>query len=471
MATEIFSWGAAQEVTGSKHFLQTPNALIQIDCGMFQGRRKDAYERNRKLPFDCGAVNACVLTHAHFDHCGNLPTLVKSGYDGPIYATPATKDIARIILNDSAHIQQSDSAWAKKRARRSGRKDAFIPLPIYDFEDVDHVMDRFVDIRYGERKEIAQGINITLYDAGHILGSASVDMEVEEGGTTHRVLFSGDLGRRDLPILRDPQHPPTPDVFIGESTYGNRLHEEVSEVDKEMAEVINRTADRGGKIIIPAFAVGRTQEIVYCVHLLTDKKMIPSMPVYVDSPMAIKATRVFLDHPECYDQETHDAFTSHSKNPFGFEELTLTRTVEQSKEINETPGPAIIISASGMAESGRILHHLMNNIEDPRATILIVGYMASHTLGRRIVERHEEVRIFGQEFKLRAEVKILNAFSAHADFQEIRRYLGHYSKKELRDIYLVHGEPDAQKNLTDVLESDGFRHVEAIQYKERYRIG
>ncbi len=470
MATEIYSWGGAEEVTGSKHFVHTPRALVQIDCGMFQGRRQETYEKNLSLPYDCEEVSACVLTHAHFDHSGNLPSLARDGFKGKIYATPATIDIARLILHDSAHIQASDHAYALRRKRKNPKRKGFIPEPLYDFEDVDRLMDRFEPLRYRETKEIAPGILLTFYDAGHILGSASAYFEVEEGGITRKIVFSGDLGRKNLPILRDPQHPPVPDAFVCESTYGNRLHDDIQQVDREMGEVISETAARGGKVIIPAFAVGRTQEILYCIHLLSDRGKIPPVPVFVDSPMASKATSIFTRHPECYDQETRDAFGAHATNPFGFEQLTIIRTVEESKNLNNLDGPAIIISASGMAESGRILHHLMNNIEDPRNTILVVGYMAQHTLGRRIADRNEKVKIFGEEHRLRARVKILNAFSAHADYNEIRDYMNHYSRKELRDIFLVHGELEPKKHLAGVLEDAGFRNVTPARLGERYRI-
>ena len=468
MAINIYSWGAAEEVTGSKHFLETSRALVQIDCGMFQGRRKEAYEKNRKLPFDPRNVNAVVLTHGHFDHCGNLPSLYKGGYDGPIYATPATRDISQLVLADSAHIQASDAAWAERRNAKKGRR-GYIPKPLYDHEDTERTMARFENLKYRDRKEVAPGVFLTFFDAGHILGSAMAFLEVEEGGTTRKILFGGDLGRNGLPILRDPQHPPQPDVYVSESTYGNRLHDEVSEVDGQMAEVVNWTIKKGGKVIIPAFAIGRTQEIVYCLHILQKEGRIPKIPIYIDSPMAIKATAIFSRHPDCYDQATRDAFGKEA-NPFGFENLRVTRSVEESKMINELDRPAIIISASGMAEAGRILHHLRNNIEDPKNTVLVVGFMAEHTLGRRIVERREKVRIFGEEFSLRARVKVLNAFSAHADYNELLGYLDHYSKKELRKILLVHGEKDAQASLREKMKERGYRDVEAIKYGKKYRV-
>lgn len=470
MATEIYSWGAAGEVTGSKHFLQTPETIIQIDCGMFQGRREETHERNRDLPYDPSLVHATVLTHGHLDHCGNLPTLLLNGFEGPIYSTPATMDIARLILFDSAHIQESDAKFARKISKKKKRKGRFIAEPLYTSLDVEKTMERFRPVRYGEREEIAPGVTLTFFDAGHILGSALVLLEVQEGGKTRRVVFSGDLGRVNLPILRDPQLPPDAHTFVCESTYGNRLHDDIVFAKEELAQVIQDTSNKGGKIIIPSFAVGRTQELIFFLHLLSDEKAIPDIPIFVDSPMAAKATKIFTDHPECYDEETREAFTLHHKNPFGFERLTLVRDVEESKKLNRLNGPAIIISASGMAEAGRILHHLMNNVEDPRNTILIVGFMAEHTLGRRLAERREKIRIFGEEFSLRARVKIMNAFSAHADYNEIRGFLSGYSKETLRNIFLVHGEEDAQQNMQAVLKEDGFSRVTPVRYGERYSL-
>ncbi|MFH1277628.1 MAG: MBL fold metallo-hydrolase [Candidatus Eisenbacteria bacterium] len=470
MATEIYSWGAAGEVTGSKHFLETPSACIQVDCGVFQGRRQETHVRNSSLPYDAARVDVCVLTHGHLDHCGNLPTLLKQGFEGPIYSTPATMDIARLILMDSAHIQESDAKFARKLSQKKRRKDGFISEPLYGYEDVERTLKRFKPIRYRERTPIAPGTHLTFYDAGHILGSAMALLEVDEGGKTRRVVFGGDMGRRGLPILRDPQMPPDPNVFVCESTYGNHLHDEIGLAKGELARVIQETSAKGGKVVIPSFAIGRTQELIFFLHLLSDEGTIPEIPIFVDSPMAVTATSIFKAHPECYDQETKDAFTSHSVNPFGFERLTLIRDVEESKKLNGLNGPAIIISASGMAEAGRILHHLMNTIEDPKNTVLIVGYQAEHTLGRRIADRSEEVKIFGEEFKLRARVKVMNAFSAHADYNEILGLFSGYSTTSLEKIFLVHGEGDARDHLRIMFNNNGFGDVTLVDYENRYRL-
>jgi metallo-beta-lactamase family protein len=465
---EIYSWGAAGEVTGSKHFLETAGALVQVDCGIFQGRRQESYTRNRDLPYDAAAVHACVLTHGHLDHCGNLPTLLRAGFQGPIYCTPATQEIARLVLLDSAHIQKSDAEYVRKVSREK-RLEPYISEPLYNEEDVENVLARFHPIRYGERKEIAFGVSLTFTDAGHILGSAMALLEVQGTGAPTRVVFSGDIGRKGLPILRDPVLPPDPDVFVCESTYGDRLHDPIEQARAELGEIVRRTSERGGKVVIPAFAIGRTQEIIYFLHLLSDDKAIPEIPIFVDSPMAVKATAIFGTHTECYDQETREAFLVHRENPFGFERLTLIRDVEESKRLNGLNGPAIIVSSSGMAEGGRILHHLANTIEDPRNTILIVGFMAANTLGRRILEGNETVRIFGEVFRLRARVEVLDEFSAHADYREIRSLLDEGGARP-RDLLLVHGEEGAQQNLARVLGDAGHKNVTTVRYGERYRV-
>jgi len=470
LSIELYSWGAAEEVTGSKHFLETPSARVQIDCGVFQGRRQEAHERNVRLPYEARDVSACILTHGHLDHCGNLPTLRRQGFQGPIYATPATIDITRLVLQDSAHIQESDAKYAQKLSRKQRRARGFIADPLYTAEDVEATMPQFRPLRYGERHPVGPGIHLTFYDAGHILGSAMALIEVEEGKRTRRVVFGGDMGRRNLPILRDPQMPPDPHVFVCESTYGDRLHDEIQKARQELGEVVRQTSERGGKVVIPAFAIGRTQELIFFLHLLSEEGALPAIPIFVDSPMAVTATGIFRAHPECYDEETRKAFGDHQENPFGFERLRLIRDAEESKKLNGLNGPAIIISSSGMAEGGRILHHLMNTIEDPRNTVLIVGVMAQHTLGRRLADRNETVKIFGQEFRLRARVKILNAFSAHADYSEIRAFFAGYDPRTLEEVFLVHGEPPAQENLATVLGEAGFRSITPVRYGERYRI-
>ncbi|MDD3044128.1 MAG: MBL fold metallo-hydrolase [Candidatus Delongbacteria bacterium] len=454
MQIEFYSWGAAQEVTGSKHFVHIDEITLMIDCGAFQGKREIADKKNREWDFDPAKIDALILTHAHYDHSGLIPLLVKRGFKGNIYATPATRDLAGLILTDSAHIQKSDIEYLKKHNQND---NIVIKEPLYTDDDVQKAMSKIISIPYNLPFPIAPGVTVTFIDAGHILGSSQALIEIEKDGQKSRIGFTGDLGRKNLPILRDPDILPDPDFLFIESTYGNRLHDTVDFATDKLADIISRTAARGGKIIIPAFSIERTQELVYIIHLLTDQKKIPNIPIYVDSPMATNATSIFSAHPECFDKETRESFLKHNKNPFGFNQLHYVQDRDESKELNKLREPAIIISASGMCESGRILHHLRNNIEDHRNTILIVGFMAENTLGRKIADRQKTVRILGGEHKLNAEVKILNAFSAHADYNEILDYLSSYDPNKLKKIYMVHGEPEAQEFLKQKLIEKNFK--------------
>jgi len=458
---EFYSWGACEEVTGSKHFIDIDDRTIMVDAGMFQGRRRESYEKNTQLPFDPGSVDAIILTHAHFDHCGHLPYLVKNGFSGNIYCTPATRDLTSLILQDSAHIQEKDAEFAHKKDRD------FIPEPLYNHDDVTYCLDQVVAFSY-RRQFSVPPTNVSFYDAGHILGSSLVVMELSGG---LRIGFSGDLGRPNLPILRDPQPIPAVDYLILESTYGNRLHDNIDNAEKRLRDAVMRIVETKGKLIIPAFAVERTQELIYFLHLLKDQGDIPrGLPIFLDSPMAISATGIFRAHPECFDAETRQAFTNHNRNPFGFEGLHYTRDVRDSKELNRMPGPMIIISASGMCEAGRILHHLRNNIEEESNTILIVGFMAENTLGRKIVEKQREVNIFGEPYRLRAHVEKIDAFSAHSDYQETLDYLDRIDTSRLKEIFLVHGETDAQDALKDLLIGKGYPNVTIARYEERYQL-
>ncbi len=468
MNITLYSRGAAREVTGSRHFLEANGETIQIDCGAFQGRRKEADEKNRAHFGDAKSVAAMVLTHGHYDHSGLVPLLVKKGFEGNIYSTPATRDIASLIMMDSARIQARDREYMAKQAAKRGEK--FTWEPLFTEGDVVQAVHRFVTASYRRPIPIASGVTCEFYDAGHILGSSLAVLDVKNGGAETRIVFSGDLGRKNKPIIRDPQPVPAPDYLILESTYGDRLHDTSESALEKLAAIVNAAVKRGGKIIIPAFAVERTQELVYYFHLLTDARKIPEIPIYVDSPMATNATTIFQVHPECYDEEIHEAFLKHHKNPFGFNSLKYTMSVQDSKDLNKVDGPAVIISADGMCEAGRILHHLANNIGDPRNTILIVGYMAENTLGRRIREGAREVKIFGSIYPVKASVEELSVFSAHADYKEMGDYLKSLDLSRLKKIFLVHGEGESQTKFRKYLLDLGIPAVEIMDPGKRYEL-
>lgn len=447
---EITVWGAARAVTGSQHLLHVNGRCVLLECGLFQGHRAEAFERNRNLPFQADSVDAAILSHAHIDHCGNIPTLVKSGFRGDIHCTMATADLVSIMLRDSAHINAKDVEYVNKRHRRKG-----LPLvePLYSTEEAEASLDYLVAHTYNRWFRVTDGVRALLRDAGHILGSAIAVLEIEEKGRTVRLAFTGDLGRKDLPILRDPVLLDDIDYLVTESTYGDRYHEDIKEVERELAEAVLDTYSRRGKLIIPAFAVERTQEIIYTLRRLKDSQKIPSLPIFVDSPLAIDATEIFRVHPECFDEEINE-YLLREEDPFGFHGLHYLRTVEESKRLNEMEGSMIIISASGMCEAGRVLHHLKNNIEDRRNTVLIVSFQAEHTLGRRIAERREKVRIFGEEYDLRAQVRVINAFSAHADRKELLGWIAHAAAK-LKGVFVVHGEEGQSRALAEGIRDLG----------------
>ena len=411
--------GGAGEVTGSRHLVEVDGQRILLDCGLFQGRRADANERNRNFLFDPKSIDEVVLSHAHIDHSGNLPGLVKQGYEGPIYSTQATRDLCAVMLLDSAHIQEDDARWYNRKALRKGEK----PIePLYSTEDALRAMTRFVGMNYGMPLPLGDGVTLTFEDAGHVLGSASVVLDWKEGnGRARRLVFSGDVGRSVTPLLRDPKPPDKANILLLETTYGNRDHEPYESGQERLVNAINRTVERKGKIIIPTFALERAQEVIFALKKLLKEKRIPQIPVYVDSPLTSDITQIFRLHPESYDEEIKNFYIKRD-SPFYFPDLTYTRNVEDSKALNEEPGPMIIMSASGMCEAGRILHHLRNNIENERNTIIFVGYQAEHTLGRKILEREPEVKIFGIPHPLEAEVVVLNSLSAHADRDELLEY-------------------------------------------------
>lgn len=442
--------GAAKEVTGSKHLIEFKGKKILLDCGMFQGRRKEAAAKNAKFPFDPKEIDAVLLSHAHIDHSGNLPMLAKLGYDGPIYSTFATRDLCNYMLMDSAYIQEREVEWLKKN-----KKEA-IPDHFYTEEDAVKALGLFRGVGYEHSFVVDDGIVACFYDAGHILGSALVHLIFYDKDTKKRmsVAFTGDLGRKGLPILRDPQVIQKTDVLICESTYGDRLHDALQTIEKEFADIVNDVCKKGGKLIIPAFSLERTQEVVYHLNTLSKDGKIPAIPIYVDSPLSGNVTEVFRSHPECFDKEVYREFLENGENPFGFGSLKYTRSVEESKALNEKPGPMVIISASGMCEHGRILHHLKNNLEDHRNSVLIVGYQGAHTLGRKLQDGESPVKIFGDPYKVKAEIFTIDAFSAHADRSDLLDYI--HKVKGVKKLFLVHGEEEGQIKFKDALEENGY---------------
>lgn len=451
----ITFWGAVRTVTGSMHEIRTGEARCLLDCGLYQGRRHEARERNANLPFAARDLDAVVLSHAHIDHSGNLPTLAKGGFAGPIYATPATVDLCGPMLRDSAYVQEKDAEFVAKRLTRRRRLDPCaqgeaVP-PLYSSEDAEAAIALFHGVPLDCEYEIAPGLTYRAYETGHMLGSSAVVITSHENGRPVRLAYSGDVGRRNLPILRDPEPMPPVDYLVLETTYGGRLHKDSGQVQAKLAAVINNTAARGGRVIVPAFAVGRTQQLVLMLHDLASRDCIPRIPIFVDSPLALAATKVFGDHPELYDAETNE-YVRNGEDPFGFPHLRYIQDVAESKALNDLRGPMVIISASGMCEAGRILHHLRNNIEDPRNTILITGFQAEHTLGRKLVNREREVAIFGEPMQVRASVTTLNELSGHADQRELLEWLRPMAGS-LKRLFLVHGEPSQTAAFADAVRS------------------
>ena len=447
---KVTFWGAARTVTGSMHHIEAGGKQYLLDCGLYQGRRQDAFERNSQFPFASPDIDAVILSHAHIDHSGNLPTLVRNGFSGPIYTSPATIDLCLAMLADSAHLQEKDVEFCNRRRayRKSIGRDDRECVPLYSTEDAERTYPLFRPVPVGECKRISPSLAFQTYDAGHMLGSTSIVVE----GEGVRLAFSGDVGRPGLPIIRDPEKLDPVDYLIMESTYGGRLHKPIANVQNTLAEIVNQTASRGGKIIVPAFAVGRTQQLVLMLHELIDANRIPSIPIFVDSPLAINATEVFRKHPECYDEEARK-FLTEGEDPFGFYRLKYVREVSDSKKLNELHGPCVIISASGMCEAGRILHHLRNNIEDPRNTVLITGFQAEHTLGRKLLEKHPEVPIFGEPVRLRAQVRSLDELSGHADQKELLAWMRPIAGG-LKRVFLVHGEFEQAAVLAQLIREE-----------------
>jgi metallo-beta-lactamase family protein len=446
---EIEFVGAAREVTGSCHILRIAGKTVVLDCGLFQGRRSESQAKNLQLPVPIEAIDAVVLSHAHIDHAGRLPFLVRHGYQGTIWCTPATRDLCAVMLADSAHIQEKDAEFLARRGKQ--------PIePLYSLRHSTRTVELMSSVPYRRTFDVVPGVRVLFVDAGHILGSASVVVDCTEGGRTKRLVFSGDIGRSGLPIIRDPEPPDGADVVVMESTYGNRTHESTEGARARLAAVIRETAARGGRVLIPAFAVGRTQELVYDLHVLAGAGAIPFIPIYIDSPLAIDTTSVFEMHPDVFDHGEDLVRTV--RDLFRFELVHYTRDVEESKALSRMHGPMVIIAASGMAESGRILHHLSQGAPDQRNTVLIVGFQAEHTLGRRIVERRPMLTVFGDEVPLRAHVEVINGYSAHADRVELASWIDCVRERSatLSNVWLVHGEPPAQDELATSLRAKGF---------------
>jgi metallo-beta-lactamase family protein len=446
----ITSFGAAEGVTGSKHLLEIGGKKLLLDCGLFQGNRRLSRELNSHFPAAVLAADAVILSHAHIDHSGALPSLIKAGFTNPIHATAATRDLCEIMLEDAAYIQEQD-------ARFLAKKEFPAPEPIYTLEDAVKTMQHFVSQNYREWFEPVEGVRVRFIDAGHILGSAQVEIEYQENGKTKRLGFTGDLGRKGLPILKDPEQLTNLDVLITESTYSLREHEDLLTIEDELLEVIEKTAKRGGKIIIPAFSVERTQEIVYVLHKLrVDGRLKFDLPIYVDSPLAVNATDIFKKHHADYDAETYEDFIEKDKGPFTMSGLVYIRDAEKSKALNQLNYPMIIISASGMCEAGRILHHLRNNISDPKNTVLIVGFQAENTLGRRLVDKLPEVKIFGMPVARKCQVVVLNAFSGHAGASELFENVKNSGAKK---VFCVHGEAASTAGFVEKIERE--LHIQA----------
>ena len=452
--------GAAREVTGSMHLIEVNDQKVLLECGFYQGHRADTYERNLNFPFAPAEIDAVVLSHAHIDHSGNLPNLVRQGFAGNIWCTAATRNLCTYMLMDSGHIQEQDAIYLNKEKGRKGEA----PIdPIYTQEDARQALGYFVSVGYHRPILVADGVKATFYTAGHILGSAFVVLDIDEHATgkQFRLVFSGDVGRDAIAILPPPETVDSADILIMESTYGNRLHGTITQARKRLEEVVSQTAKRRGKVIIPSFAVGRTQELVYTLNQLEAVGDIPEMPIFVDSPLAVNATDVFRLHPEEWDTGVQDFLNEEKRrSPFDAPNVEYVRDVRRSKQLNFLTDAAVIISASGMAESGRILHHLKNNIGNPRNTILIVSFQAEHTLGRRIKDGESPVRIFGEMVEVKAHVESIDGYSAHADQGELLDWAGHFDRARLQKLFLVHGEEEPATILAGKLEQLGFADVQ-----------
>ena len=463
-------WGAAQTVTGSMHLVEADGHRMLLDCGMAQGRREEAKKLNSEFPFQPEKIDAVVLSHAHLDHSGKLPMLVKKGFSGSIFSTSATRDLCSAMLADSASLQEMDARYVNRQNEKQGLP--FIK-PLYTLHDVARTMRLFQTVEFERPLQILPGIKMTFKNAGHILGSASVTLEIAEGRDKKKVTalaFTGDLGRKGAAVVQDPDIIDRADVLITESTYGGRDHGPMDEARKNLARVVKETANNRGLLIIPAFAVGRTQDVVYHLHELMQSKEIPQMPVYVDSPLATNITEIFRAHPECYDEETEQLLMQDGgDDPFGFNMLRYTRSTEESKKLNNIRRPAIIISASGMCEGGRVLHHLRRNIGDPNTTVLFVGFQAENTLGRKLLRGDKTARIYGEEHEVRARMEKIDGYSAHADEGEMLDFINAIPNRPKR-VFVVHGEPDATAAMAAGLARLGIENITIPERGERFEV-
>ena len=460
MTIRLSFFGAAGQVTGSMHLLEAAGGRFLLDAGLFQGRRSETHDLNLRLPFDARRLDGVVLSHAHIDHSGRLPLLVRDGFHGPIHATPATRDLCAVMLPDAAHIQEKDFEYLQRRGKAGADSE-----PLYTMADAVATQELMVGVPYHRITHLRKHLALEFLDAGHILGSASVDIRITESGS-HRLVFSGDIGRSGLPIIRDPEPPSGPvDTLIIESTYADRSHESVADAEARLGEAVRRVAARGGKVLVPAFALGRCQELVYSLHQLWRAGKIPEIPIHVDSPLAVDVTTVFRMHPEVFDQREH-LITSESRL-FDFPLVRYVRKVEESKALNAAAGPAVVIAASGMAESGRILHHLAHGIGDHRNLVLFVGFQAEHTLGRRIQEGANPVKILGEEYPVRAEVETIAGYSAHADRSELLAWVRRLGGP-IRRAFVVHGEPGPLAAMAKTLQEAGVRDVRVPHHGESF---
>ena len=454
--------GAARTVTGSKHLITTfDGKKILLDCGFFQGKGAESEGLNREFDFEPSSLDFVILSHAHIDHSGNIPALVKMGFKGPIICTPATKDLCSIMLADSAHIQENDLRFVNKRRIKRGEA----PLqPLYTVKDAENCLHQFRCVKYNTSYQVCDGVELLFTDAGHILGSAAVNLTFNEEGLTKRLCFTGDIGRYNGSILRDPQPFPQADIIIAESTYGDRLHSDNTLSEQQLFNVVYDTCiEKKGKLIIPAFSLGRTQEIVYALDQMEHKKMLPRIKVFVDSPLSVNATNIMREHDECFNEDILEYMKS-DDNPFGFGNLVYVQDVEESKSLNDIHEPCIIISASGMIEAGRIKHHVANNIDNPKNTILMVGYAEPNSIGGKIRSGAKILKIFGEEHHVNADVVIMDSYSAHGDYKEMIQYLNCQDKDQVQQLFLVHGEYETQMHYKEKLLDAGFKHISIPQH-------